>query len=85
MYTSNEDILTRQTKYYEFDIKKKKFYKKNGYYIKKSFFFHYEFDINQIFIYLFIYLLILQMAMLMTFCMHPIGKVAYSINVIFRP
>ena len=38
MYTSNEDILTRQTKYYEFDIKKKKFYKKNGYYIKKSFF-----------------------------------------------
>ena len=39
MYTSNEDILTRQTKYYEFDIKKKKFYKINGYYIKKSFFF----------------------------------------------
>ena len=40
---------------------------------------------NQIFIYLFIFLLILQMAILMTFCMHPIGKVAYSINVIFGP
>ena len=55
MYTSNDDILTRQTKYYEFDITKKKnhffFNKKNGYYIKKSFFFHYEFYINQIFIY----------------------------------
>ena len=57
MYTSNEDILTRQTKYYEFDITKKKkksffFNKKNGYYINKIFFFfHYEFYINQIFIY----------------------------------
>ena len=26
-----------------------------------------------------------QVAMLMTFCMHPIGKVAYSINAIFGP
>ena len=25
------------------------------------------------------------MAMLMTFCMHPIGKVAYTINVIYGP
>ena len=41
MYTSNEDILTRQTKYYELDkIKKKKkkiiFFEKNGYYNKKK-------------------------------------------------
>ena len=85
MYTSNEDILTRQTKYYEFYIKKKNLEKKWLLYKKINFFFHYEFDINQIFIYLFIFLLILQMAMLMTFCMYPIGKVAYSINVIFRP
>ena len=38
-----------------------------------------------LFIYLFIFLLILQMAMAMIFCMHPIGKVAYSINAIFGP
>ena len=53
MYTSNDDILTRQTKYYEFHITQKKkkiiFFQKNGYYIKKKI--HYEFYINQIFIY----------------------------------
>ena len=58
MYTSNEDILTRQTKYYEFDILKKKsffFNKKNGYYIKKSSSFFSLWILYKPNIYLFIY------------------------------
>ena len=59
MYTSNDDILTRQTKYYEFHITKKKiifFQKKKSFFLKKMVIilkkkFHYEFYINQIFIY----------------------------------
>ena len=38
MYTSNDDILTRQTKYYEFHITKKKiifFQKKKSFFLKK--------------------------------------------------
>ena len=60
MYTSNEDILTRQTKYYEFYITKKKkksffFNKKNGYYIKKSSSFFSLWILYKPNIYLFIY------------------------------